>query len=975
MPTYNLSSAFILNQPMSYYLGLPAGSVISAANGNLGVLTSPVTATTDLLMPDGVTPWGAAYAVTDPSYYDDVAIGDDRIDVGSTITFGGQSYTVTAAHSQIGMSEFGVGSFNGGAYIYTVSDGVTETNLFFPNIYAPPPVYTQGFNDNTTFVSFETSGPWSSFGGAFPNYAYSDYGVALASDYIVEGTSASESIGFGYAGDPDGDFIDNNDGNPGSPGLGNDDLVYAYSGDDTIIGGNGDDTGYGGHGNDSLIGGVGNDELYGGAGNDKFDAQSGDDQLFGGGGLDTLLGESGNDVIYGGAGNDSIVSHTGNDFIDGGSGDDTIFGIEDSDTIRGNDGNDSVIGGSGNDELEGNDGNDNVQGRSGDDLVYGGAGNDTVSGSGGNDTLKSGIGNDSLLGGLGDDSLDGFSGDDRLFGGGGNDTVTAGLGSDYAEGGAGNDLIEDIGADNDSLYGNSGDDTIRGAGGNDLIYGGDGNDSVMGDGILGAGTGDDSVYGDAGDDTVIGAGGNDQLFGGTGADDLQGGTGNDSLEGNSGDDLITAGSGDDTLLGGLGNDDLNGSTGNDYIEAGAGNDSVGGGEGDDVAFGGSGDDYMTAGLGNDTLQADQGNDTVAGLGGDDHLEGVSGDDTIEGGTGNDSLSGGVGNDNLYGGFTDVGNDTLEGNSGDDLIKDEDSGDDLVVGGDGVDTVYGGFGSDTFSGGFESGDIVTGGEDPGDTDIDVLDLTGLGVAGVDYTITYGGGNNEAGTVNFLTGPSAGGSMTFSEIENVICFTTGTQIMTSRGEQFVEDLRVGDMVHTLDHGLQPIRWIGSTKVDGEALSRNPKLLPIRIKAGAFGRGLPAEDLRVSPQHRLMVSSTIARRLFDQEQVLVAAKQLVQVDGIDVDHWAQEVEYFHILFDRHEIIFAEGMPAESLYTGREALKSLPRDAVEEIFTLFPELRDCDPDHRPQAARFIAPGRAARKLAVHHSRSGKLLLELVTG
>ena len=90
-----------------------------------------------------------------------------------------------------------------------------------------------------------------------------------------------------------------------------------------------------------------------------------------------------------------------------------------------------------------------------------------------------------------------------------------------------------------------------------------------------------------------------------------------------------------------------------------------------------------------------------------------------------------------------------------------------------------------------------------------------------------------------------------------------------------------------------------------------------------------------------------MFGAPEVLVAAKQLLQIDGIDLDD-AADVTYVHFLCDRHEVVFSNGAPTESLYTGPEALKSVGAAAREEIFVLFPQLRDRDPADLP------APGQA---------------------
>ncbi|RNI19732.1 hemolysin-type calcium-binding region [Paracoccus pantotrophus] len=205
--------------------------------------------------------------------------------------------------------------------------------------------------------------------------------------------------------------------------------------------------------------------------------------------------------------------------------------------------------------------------------------------------------------------------------------------------------------------------------------------------------------------------------------------------------------------------------------------------------------------------------------------------------------------------------------------------------------------------------------------------------------------------------------------VVCFTAGTRIETPRGEVPIEDLRVGDLVVTRDHGPQPIRWIGSKKLRTEDLAGLPKLRPIRIAAGALGAGTPAKALLVSPQHRVLVRSRIAQKMFGTAEVLVAAKQLVLLDGIDIAEDVREIEYFHILFDRHEVVISNGAETESLYTGPQALKSVGKAALEEIFAIFPEL--ADPDHVPEAARYLASGRQARKMGLRHVKNGRTLVE----
>lgn len=209
----------------------------------------------------------------------------------------------------------------------------------------------------------------------------------------------------------------------------------------------------------------------------------------------------------------------------------------------------------------------------------------------------------------------------------------------------------------------------------------------------------------------------------------------------------------------------------------------------------------------------------------------------------------------------------------------------------------------------------------------------------------------------------------EILPPVCFTRGTLIETDQGKVAIESLKIGNLVVTKDHGLQPVRWIGSRVLSCDMLSQVEKLRPIRILRHALGANTPSSDLLVSPQHRVLVRSQIAQRMFGADEVLVAAKQLCQIDGIDIAMDVMEVEYFHILFDRHEIVTSNGAETESLFTGPEALKSVGTAAREEIFALFPELKDRD--YTPAVtARTFAASRMARKLAVRHQKNQKPLV-----
>ncbi|SIS89859.1 Hint domain-containing protein [Paracoccus saliphilus] len=206
----------------------------------------------------------------------------------------------------------------------------------------------------------------------------------------------------------------------------------------------------------------------------------------------------------------------------------------------------------------------------------------------------------------------------------------------------------------------------------------------------------------------------------------------------------------------------------------------------------------------------------------------------------------------------------------------------------------------------------------------------------------------------------------------CFTRGTLISTCDSEHPIEALSIGDLVHTRDSGMQPVRWIGTRHFTEADLDAAPNLRPIRIKKESLGGDTPFRDLIVSPQHRVLVRNKIAMRMFGEPEVLIAAKHLTEIDGIDVADDLQGVEYFHILFDRHQIVRSNGAETESMYTGKMALKSIPREQIEEIFAIFPELRHMSEDESTAPARFLVPGRKARKLAI---RARKNSCELYDG
>jgi hypothetical protein len=137
--------------------------------------------------------------------------------------------------------------------------------------------------------------------------------------------------------------------------------------------------------------------------------------------------------------------------------------------------------------------------------------------------------------------------------------------------------------------------------------------------------------------------------------------------------------------------------------------------------------------------------------------------------------------------------------------------------------------------------------------------------------------------------------------VFCFAEGTRIVTPNGEDAVENLRAGDMVLAMrdgQAGFEPLRWVGFMDV---AVPRNAtmaaKTAPILIKAGAIAPGMPARDLRVSPDHAMEVDGH-----------LIPAKHLVNGSSIIQEVWCRRVRYFHLELEAHGLLLSEGTWSES-------------------------------------------------------------------
>lgn len=184
---------------------------------------------------------------------------------------------------------------------------------------------------------------------------------------------------------------------------------------------------------------------------------------------------------------------------------------------------------------------------------------------------------------------------------------------------------------------------------------------------------------------------------------------------------------------------------------------------------------------------------------------------------------------------------------------------------------------------------------------------------DFDFTYSinnGFENDTGIVN---------------VSSIPCFVAGTKIATAQGNVAVETLQPDDLVMTKDDGLQPLRWIGQ-----RTLRADGAFAPIRISANTFGQH---ETLLVSPEHRVLIRDSLAELLFGEAEVLVAAKHLV--NGTTVTRRAGGlVTYIHIMFDRHQVVFSDGLATESYLPGPQTQNIFEQDTLDEICAIFPQI-----------------------------------------
>jgi hypothetical protein len=208
------------------------------------------------------------------------------------------------------------------------------------------------------------------------------------------------------------------------------------------------------------------------------------------------------------------------------------------------------------------------------------------------------------------------------------------------------------------------------------------------------------------------------------------------------------------------------------------------------------------------------------------------------------------------------------------------------------------------------------------------------------------DTEIGPVNF-----PGGAYTVIPL-TVFCFLAGTQIRTPSGEIAVEDLRIGDQLTTAEGAAVPVKWIGRQTVSTR-FGPAERLMPVRFAAGSLGEGLPHEPLTVTADHGMLVEGVICHA-----GALVNGTTITRVPLAEM---GETYTVYHIETEAHEIILANGAPAETFIdnVSRRAFDNFAE--FEALYGDVPEMAEL-PYPRAMSARQV-PGWLRDRFAVPRS------------
>ncbi len=216
--------------------------------------------------------------------------------------------------------------------------------------------------------------------------------------------------------------------------------------------------------------------------------------------------------------------------------------------------------------------------------------------------------------------------------------------------------------------------------------------------------------------------------------------------------------------------------------------------------------------------------------------------------------------------------------------------------------------------------------------DSTDYAWFSTAPIDDDVSYDIIDGD-GSPGLWNGNAPEREMSFQYTE-LICYVQGSLIETAKGPVAVEKLRVGDLIKTKDNGMVPVRWVDFSTAPRDLLASDALRRPVRISAGALGNNLPEQDLYVSRQHRILIDSDLVEKAFGIREVFSKAKDFLDiVPGIELADVDEDVHYYHILLDAHQVIYANGIPSESFYPGETSMREFSPEMRRALFSAVPQ------------------------------------------
>jgi len=167
--------------------------------------------------------------------------------------------------------------------------------------------------------------------------------------------------------------------------------------------------------------------------------------------------------------------------------------------------------------------------------------------------------------------------------------------------------------------------------------------------------------------------------------------------------------------------------------------------------------------------------------------------------------------------------------------------------------------------------------------------------------------------------------------------GANLRTPCGLRRIDIVRPGDLIVTRSNGLQPVQMVWKRKLSKEQIESHPDLAPIRFKPRAVGPMMPQRDLLVAPEHRVLIPGFCLAGVPDETSMLTEAVKIAgSCDAVFADTASEDVTYYQLVFDQHQVMAVNGLPVESFLPDAAAIQALGGEMRDALEDRFPDLCD---------------------------------------